>query len=156
MAWTTPITWAVRQQLTAAQMNEQVRDNINYLNDNKQASIDYYKATDDGFSTTSTSYQPTGLSQEVTLAVVSTVVVLATFSIKRSSGTGTARLHRDSTEIGDEGLSLLNSYTGLALLAVENSLASGTYTYTLKLKSSSGSETAYVTPQTMLILVFPE
>jgi len=31
MAWTTPITWAVNQVVTAAQMNQQVRDNENWL-----------------------------------------------------------------------------------------------------------------------------
>lgn len=31
MAWTTPRTWTVGEVVTAAQMNEQLRDNLNYL-----------------------------------------------------------------------------------------------------------------------------
>ena len=31
MAWTDPATWAVDQVVTADEMNEQVRDNLNYL-----------------------------------------------------------------------------------------------------------------------------
>ena len=31
MAWTTPLTWAVGQLVTASQMNTHVRDNLNYL-----------------------------------------------------------------------------------------------------------------------------
>lgn len=156
MAWTTPITWAVRQQLTAAQMNEQVRDNLNYLNDNTQAIISRYKATDAGHSTTSTSYVETGLTYTIETPAPATVVILVATCIRRTSGTATVRIHRNDTPIGDEGYGTIATNTGVTLLAIEESLASGTYTYTLKLKSSSGIETAYVTAQTMLILVLPD
>lgn len=156
MAWTTPITWAVRQQLTAALMNEQVRDNLNYLNDNTQAIISRYKATDAGHSTTSTSYVDTGLTYTIETPAPATVVILVATCIRRTSGTATVRIHRNGTEIGDEGYGTIATNTGVTLLAIEQSLAAGTYTYTLKLKSSSATETAYVTAQTMLILVLPD
>lgn len=35
MAWTTPLTWAVGQLVTAAQMNTHIRDNLQYLYDNR-------------------------------------------------------------------------------------------------------------------------
>jgi len=31
MAWTTPVTWAIGQLVTASDMNAQVRDNLNHL-----------------------------------------------------------------------------------------------------------------------------
>lgn len=51
MAWTTPRTWATNELVTAAMMNEQLRDNLNYLlNPNS-----FYVASTGTYTTTSTS-----------------------------------------------------------------------------------------------------
>ncbi len=62
MAWTEPKTWEVLEQLTAAKMNEQVRDNFNYLKSEMkslQSNVLYPVGSNeatDATSTTSTSY----------------------------------------------------------------------------------------------------
>lgn len=54
MAWTTPKTWSAGEALTAALMNEQLRDNMNFLKDRGQASY----RTDEGsdYTTASTTF----------------------------------------------------------------------------------------------------
>ena len=54
MAWTTPRTWQVLEQLTAALMNEQVRDNEVYLKARVNIVTECY--AENKQSTTSTSY----------------------------------------------------------------------------------------------------
>lgn len=53
MAWTTPKTWVAAEFVDAAEMNQHVRDNLNYLNDLR---VEYAQITADtsAFSTTET------------------------------------------------------------------------------------------------------
>lgn len=54
MTWTTPVTWATNQLVTAANMNEQVRDNLNYLL--AKPTVKILGDTGANYSTSSTSF----------------------------------------------------------------------------------------------------
>lgn len=66
MAWTTPRTWAASELVTATQLNEQLRDNLNAL---KGPPRDHKVTVSSAFSTTSTSFVTvTGAEAQCTTA----------------------------------------------------------------------------------------
>ena len=74
MAWTTPRTWAVNEQLTAALMNQHVRDNLSYLKSTiasiKDIHASGYANKGDAWSVTGSTYQAiTDLSVQITTTV---------------------------------------------------------------------------------------
>jgi len=54
MSWTAPKTWATGEMMTADLMNQQVRDNLTFLNGLSESAKFY--STTNTFSTTSTTY----------------------------------------------------------------------------------------------------
>jgi hypothetical protein len=75
MAWTTPQTWVAATVVSAAQLNEQLRDNLNYLLSRPHQRIIRTAAAD--YTTTSTTFvdiDSTNLS--ITLAVSGSAVMV--------------------------------------------------------------------------------
>ncbi len=166
MAWTTPRTWAVNEQLTAALMNQQLRDNLNYLNSNKGAKLTVYQWTNESGANHSGDTTPTALGsgKEITLSVKSTVIVLCSFNLASTgydSGykPSAARLYRGTTALGV----LVTTYSERAsqndagcLVAVDAAVAAGTYTYYLKYWPTNAAYTAYCDQATMVLIVIPD
>jgi len=152
MAWTTPKTWAVLEQLTAAQMNEQLRDNLNYLNSKTLAKVTQV-ANAPNQSTTSTSFvYVTNSSKTFTASVTGRVLILVYINGRVSGDYGGSATH----QIVDGGGSLLGNHypavrhtvknesdTTLALASVM-SVTKGTE-YTVKLQWKVNQATGYVT-----------
>lgn len=173
MAWTTPRTWAVNEQLTAAKMNEQVRDNeqyiydtLAYLYDTKQGKMEIYQWTNESGANHSGDTTPTALGsgKEITLSVKSTVIVLCSFNLASTgydSGykPSAAQLYRGTTALG---VSVV-TYSERAsqndvgcLVAVDAAVAAGTYTYYLKYWPTNAAYTAYCDQATMVLIVIPD
>ena len=165
MAWTTPQTWLVLEQLTAAKMNEQVRDNLQYLRDNLQYLYDETQlqiqiGTDHDESeqaTTSTSYTDTTVSASVTTTQTCTLCILATASL-RTQGGGSypayAAIHNGSTQIREQS-TFDNDYRGWTWQIVVTGRAAGTYTYKIQFKITPGS-TARLRRAALMIIAVPE
>lgn len=159
MAWTSPKTWVTREQLTSADFNTYIRDNQQHLYDNLFTdTILQYSGTDAGFSTTSTSYQDTGLSVSVVVSVTSTVIcwVASTIETNNASYYAQASIHKDATPTGSGGLTYMTNNVPMICLSVDTGVTAATYTYTLKLKSENASATVAVSSQQMFVLVIPE
>ena len=152
MAWTTPKTWAVLEQLTAAKMNEQLRDNLNYLNSKKLASV-MQVANAPNQSTTSTSFvDVTNSSKTFTASVTGRVLILVYINGRVSGDYGAFVTHR----IVDGGGSLLGNrypaarYNGKnepdTTLALASTMSVTKDTeYTVKLQWKVTRSTGYVT-----------
>ncbi len=163
MAWTEPKTWEILEQLTAAKMNEQLRDNLAYLNDNKQSQMEIYQWTNESGASHSGDTTPTafGSGKEITLSVKSTVIVLCSFSLAGTAydKCSAAQLYRGTTALGvsvttcSERVSLWD--VG-CLVAVDAAVAAGTYTYYLKYWPLNGQYTAYCDQATMVLIVIPD
>lgn len=159
MAWTTPKDWAVLEQLTAANMNTHLRDNLAYLKDNKSNLVTVYQYTyeTEVTHTGDTNWTLVGAGQEVVLAATSSVIVLASFSNKASNHIPSYQLYRDTTGLG---VSVFDwggePYSIGACVAYDDSVAAGTYTYGLKMKISDGSSTVYCDQLTLLVIVIPD
>ena len=166
MAWTEPKTWEVLEQLTAAKMNEQVRDNLAYLNESKQSQTQIYQWTTESGANHSGDTTPTafGSGKEITLSVTSTVIVLCSFNLASTgydSGykPSAARLYRGTTALGVSVVTY-SERTGQndfgCLVAVDAAVAAGTYTYYLKYWPTNAAYTAYCDQATMVLIVIPD
>ncbi len=160
MAWTTPRTWAVNEQLTAALMNQQVRDNVRYLYDNMQgrlviAHVEKYSQQE----TTSTSYVDTTASATLVLSQTSTLVVQFAFELRTKGGAGyaaDAALHDGVTrpfEVSTESQNYTDGHF-IWQIVVPNQPA-GTYTYKIQFKIT-GVSTACLRKARILMWGIPE
>ena len=162
MAWTTPKTWAVLEQLTAAGMNEQVRDNMNYLKDSFDTLMlfDFVNNTGDVTHTGNTDFT-TVISQAVTLSVKSHVALVSSFigKISASSQVASWKLYRGTTALGGETHTIAgNDVGGLylgrgALVYLDENVAAGSYTYSLRHKTSDAARTVYTYNPTLFVAV---
>ena len=134
MAWTTPRTWAVNEQLTAALMNQQVRDNLSYLKSTidsiKEIHASGYATKDDAWSVTGTTYQAiTDLSVEITTTVKCDLYV---FHAGYAGGTNGAyvTIYINGEDPGDHIFVAMRTGTeqSYALVYHKSSVAAGTYT----------------------------
>jgi hypothetical protein len=85
MTWTTPMTWVASSVVSAAQLNEQLRDNLVYLLSRPHQRI----IRDAGYSTTSTSFvdiDSTNLSITLTLSSGAVLVGLEVNAFYDGSG----------------------------------------------------------------------
>lgn len=152
MAWTKPRTWSVNEQLTAALMNEQVRDNLSYLDSKTLAKVTQV-ANAPNQSTTSTSFvDVTNSSKTFTASVTGRALILVYINGRIVGDYGGFVTH----QIVDDGGSLLgNQYpaarhtgknepdTTLALASIM-SVTKDTE-YTVKLQWKVNQATGYVT-----------
>ena len=158
MAWTTPRTWAVNQQLTAALMNQQVRDNLSYLYGNMQRKlVTGYDYDVNKQSTTSTSYTDTTISVKITTTLQCTLLIIAHAKL-RTQGGGSypayAAIHNGTTQLLERTVALQEYSEETWVLRVPGQ-AAGVYTYKLQFKITSGS-TAWLDDAGMIVIAIPE
>ena len=158
MAWTTPKTWAVNEQLTAALMNQHVRDNLSYLYDNMQRKlVTGYDYDVNKQSTTSTSYTDTTISVKITTTLQCTLLIIAHAKL-RTQGGGSypayAAIHNGTTQLLERTVALQEYSEETWVLRVPGQ-AAGVYTYKLQFKITSGS-TAWLDDAGMIVIAIPE
>ena len=125
MAWTTPRTWAVNEQLTAALMNQQVRDNLSYLKSHASG----YATKGDAWSVTGGTYQAiTDLSVQITTTVTCDLYV---FHAGYAGGTNGAyvKIYINGKEPPEVFVAVrTGTEQSYALVYRKSSVAAGTYT----------------------------
>lgn len=163
MAWTTPKTWTDGNVLTAAELNEQVRDNLNFL---------YAKPTDDyvingaaNYSTTSTTFvdvDATNLSLTLTSGGGDLLVWFSGTTGVSSGARGYTFLDLDldgSRVGGDDGLVFVSSYgaslyaedkwRNIVLLHLLKNVAAGSHTIKLQWMQAGGTVDLFVNGSTL-------
>ena len=127
MAWTTPRTWSVNEQLTAALMNQQVRDNLSYLKSHASG----YATKGDAWSVTGGTYQAiTDLSVQITTTVTCNLYV---FHAGYAGGTNGAyvKIYINGDDPGDYHIFVAvrtGTEQSYAFVYRKSSVAAGTYT----------------------------
>ena len=158
MAWTTPRTWAVNEQLTAALMNKQVRDNLSYLYDNMQGKLVTGYDYDVGKqSTTSTSYTDTTISVTITTTLQCTLLIIAHAKLRTQGGASypaDVAIHNGTTQLIERSTTYQDYREETWVLRVPGQ-AAGVYTYKLQFKITSGS-TAWLDDAGMIVIAIPE
>ncbi len=87
MAWTTPTTWVASSVVSAANLNEQVRDNFNYLLSRPRQAIRRTAGSD--YETTSTTFTPIDATHlSITLTMSGSVVLLGFSGVAEVTGGG--------------------------------------------------------------------
>lgn len=126
MAWTSPRTWTTGETVTAAMMNEQVRDNSAYLKDEIEKATIYLHILDDDVTLTTGDGQiyftvPSTLNEYVITGVAACVYTAS------SSGTPTIQIHNltDSVDVLSTRITIdateLTSYTASAAAVINTS-----------------------------------
>ena len=152
MAWTTPKTWVAGNTLTAAELNEQVRDNLTFLN--SKPSADYVLDEASDYTTTSGTFvdiDSTNLSLSITTGGGD---VLAWFTAICYPNTTNSPTHAnfdidvDGSRIGgDDGLQIAiasgsGTYAydqrGFFVVRLITGLSAGSHTFTAQWKVASG------------------
>jgi len=127
MAWTTPRTWAVKERLTAALMNQQVRDNLSYLKSTASGYAIYTKP--DAWSVTGSTFQAiTDLSVTITTTVTCNLYV---FHAGYAGGTNGAyvKIYINGQEPPEVFVAVrTGTEQSYAFVYRKSSVAAGTYT----------------------------
>jgi len=156
--WRTPITWTVGQLVTATNLNEQLRDNLEFLKTPPTALYNVNQASD--YTTTSTTFvdvDATNLLLTIATAGGDVLIVFMGY------GGGTSRLYFDIAidgvrMAGDDGfLSAVNAVnTPITLVALKQGLSAGSHTFKLQWKVNSGTGTLYAGAGTSGFDVHPQ
>lgn len=98
--WTTPRTWATGEIVTAALLNAHLRDNLEWLKGRPLATEQDFDGT--VFSTTSSTFQDTGVNVALTTTGGRVlVVVFGTIGETTSVNKGYLTLYQDGVNVGD-------------------------------------------------------
>lgn len=111
--WTTPRTWATGEVVTAAQLNQYLRDELDWLKGRPAA----YESDFDGtfFSTTSSSFQDTGANAALTTTGGRVMVVCFGSVLTANSTTQPIlTLYQDGANMGDATLGMTYTQQGTA------------------------------------------
>jgi len=143
--WHTPATWSVGQLVTATNLNEQLRDNLEFLKAPPTGVRNVNQASD--YATTSTTFvdvDTTNLSFSINTAGGDVLIV---FFGRVNSSTGNVYfdVSVDGVRIGgDDGLtSGPSGHHPIALMALKQGLSPGTHTFKLQWRVSAGTGTLY-------------
>lgn len=145
MAWTTPKTWTELETLTSADMNLHLRDNMKWLKGRP-----YVQANDfDGtvYTTTSSTFQDTGLSATLTTTGGRVMVVAwGSWNINNSVTNAVMTLYQDGSNLGHstEGVHVLVGATahrnGFAIVYITPTAPSAaSHTWKLYLRSTDNA-----------------
>ncbi len=146
MAWTTPKTWSVDELLTAADLNEQLRDNMNALKSPPSAEYTLNEASD--YSTSSTTFVDVdGTNLALTVNTNGGDVMVHFHGVINSSGN---RVYLDvdvdgSRVAGDDGITggYFSNRMPISFTRLLTGLSAGEHTFTLQWKVSGGSATMF-------------
>lgn len=172
MAWTTPQTWVDGNVLTAAELNEQVRDNLNFLFSKPGDNYVMNEAAD--YTTTSTLFVDVDATNLALTITTGGGDVLIWFN-GVMSGTGTPSylsvdvLLDGSRLAGDDGILTLGSnnngiisqYQGdkwqnMGFAYLKTGLSAGSHTFKLQWKVSTGTATLYAGAATTYFDIHPQ
>jgi hypothetical protein len=157
--WTAPKTFASGDVGTAAEMNTYLRDNELHLKERFAGSTFWSVTMDTERTTTSdTVVDVTGTTLAVTVARASDVIVVASFNAKTNDYLFGSYyyLYRDSTYIGLRAVEWRETYQCAGLVAFDDNVAAGTYTYRLKYsRAEAGGGTVYADQVVLSVLVIP-
>lgn len=139
MAWTDPRTWVAGAKLTAAQLNTDVRDNLDFINDRM---LGYAEVTSDQATITS-EVDLTGLTTTVDVGTDRMIKITGMVHIRGTSveNVGTLRI-KESTTVLNAAQSFwtrTNADGELIAMAIVNSPSAGSHTYKLSLQMPTGS-----------------
>jgi hypothetical protein len=145
MAWTTPVTWATNQLVTAADLNTQVRDNLGYLLNGRP----YSNPLSTGqYGTTSTTYvdvDATAFTSTLTINSGRALVFFACYLYNQNvAGTGQLTLLVDGVDQGGaNGLFHLgqNGSRPVVYMKVISGLSAASHIFKLQWKVSVGTQT---------------
>ena len=145
MAWTTPKTWT-SEVLTSNDMNTYLSDNTQYLYDEITATLDkdIYRRLGGSYSTTSTSYVQIDAAN-LTSTITTTggdVLISLTAAAAAIGGTLLAQFEIDNSGTTRDVLrqTISTSETqNVSFTYTEFSLAPGTYTFTIRWKTSANT-----------------
>lgn len=140
MAWSAPQTWVTSQLVTAADLNTDLRDNLNYLYDRSNWDTDVDASN---FVITSTSYAQLG-TLSVTLTTLGNPVLLLLEVPNLAINNESYRLlvgwynSTDAASVGGEYYTHNIDGTPATLLAIEQPSA-GTYTWVVRARVNNVS-----------------
>jgi hypothetical protein len=156
--WHTPASWSVGQLVTATNLNEQLRDNLEFLKTPPTALYNVNQGSD--YTTTSTSFvdvDATNLSLTITTAGGDVLIAFMGFT------GGTSRAYYDVAIdgvrlAGDDGLiaNVLANFTPVSFVALKQGLAPGSHTFKLQWKVNSGTATMYAGAGTSALDIHPQ
>lgn len=156
-AWTAPITWTVGELVTANQLNEQIRDNLDYL---KAMPKDLYKADEaSNYTTSSTSFvsiDTSGGTTDYSLTLdTSGGDVLIGFNGMVEANASTQSVNFDVLVDGsrtgsDDGITgfrmdttAVNVALPVSFTWIVTGLSAGTHSFILQWKTNTSSVTLY-------------
>lgn len=153
MAWTTPVTWTTNQLVTAADLNAQVRDNLNYLF-NGRPKFSILRDNNANYTTTSLTFVDVdGTNLKGTLALSGGAVLLGfNCAMVGLNIRGYFDFAVDGTRVGTAGTNGLMRQTegngggdgGVSLVALVTGLSAGSHTFTIQWRAHiSGTLTMY-------------
>lgn len=140
MAWTTPRTWATNELVTAALLNEQLRDNVNHLLEKANSQLVFGSGTN--FTTTSTTLvDVTGFSTSFTkISSNSRLIVVLQGTMVFAGGlpVPAVAINVNGTDY-DSGC---QQSTGV-VIAMLNGIAAGSYTIKMRMKAVGGGNSIF-------------
>ena len=148
--WTAPITWNVNQLVTADNLNQQLRDNLEFLKSPPTASVVLDQSSD--YNTTATSFVNIDSSVlSLSLTTAGGALLIGFHGV--ISPTGTHSVYLDITVDGvrvggDDGLlSVTRATTGttpsVSFVRLVTGITAGAHTVRLQWKVSAGTSTLY-------------
>lgn len=141
MAWSTPATWVAGAVLTAAQLNQQVRDNLSFLAELGELGYVTKTTAQTGISGT-TPVDLTGLSVAVTVAADRRIRITgAVAQFSRTAGTVTfvqLIIRESGTTLRAQAVACPNTYTGVHVERVVVAPSAGAHTYKLSAACDAG------------------
>lgn len=151
MAWTTPKTWADNELVTAALMNEQVRDNMAYLKIASDTAFNHFTCSSNTAYTTTTSGSFSDIDATNLAGSLTTTggpVLIGVSGNWKVSGTGIdmcVDVMIDGSRIGHATYGSLlmqssasNLYSPVSWSQIR-ALAAGSHTFKLQWRTSSGT-----------------
>jgi hypothetical protein len=156
--WHQPATWTVGQLVTATNLNEQLRDNLEFLKTPPTSLYNLNQASD--YTTTSTSFvdvDATNLS--LTIVTAGGDVLITFMGFGGSSGRIYLDVAIDGVRMaGDDGfLASANGVsTPVTLVALKQGLSAGSHTFKLQWKVNTGTGTLYAGAGTSSFDVHPQ
>jgi hypothetical protein len=148
--WTANRTWVDGEIVTAAMMNQYLRDNLDWLKGRPQVNASDFDGT--VYSTTSSTFQDTGLSATLTTTGGRVMVVAwGSWLIDNSATNGVLTLYEDGVNVGNstEGMQYLvaasNGRVPFAIAYITPTApTAASHTWKLYLRSTNGVNTANI------------